>query len=175
MAKQRFRDVKQGKISHPVQTTKDDKTKKNTKINKNLKVEHATAGLRFKAFVTDSFLLVLPLIYIVFYLVFGTREEFAGHRMLGWLYILMPLIIIQVVFLYMSGQTPGMRAYNLMLMDSHTRQRPLLGVIIYRQMVSLLTTVVFGWITMFFRRDHRTLHDLLSRTTLVSVEPKEEK
>ena len=159
MAKQRFRDVKQGRVA-AAKSRKPD-----TEETKRLR---ATLGNRLKAAITDSFMLAMPLMYAVFYLVFGGREGFAAHKLLGWIYILIPLIIIQILFMSRSkeGQTPGMRAYNLALVDLKTRQKPVTGVIIYRQMLTLLSLVTFGWMTMFFRKDRRTLHELLSHTTL---------
>jgi len=162
MAKQRFRDIKQGRVT-PAESRKSDK--------QGNKRQRATLGNRLKAAITDSFMLVMPLMYIVFYLVFGGREGFASHKLLGWIYILIPLILIQIIFMSRSkeGQTPGMRAYNLALVDLKTGKKPATGVIIYRQMLTLLSLVTFGWMTMFFRKDRRTLHELLSHTTLDQI------
>jgi len=161
MAKQRFRDIKQGRA-----TSSSIAEKKST-----TRAKHAYLGNRIKAFITDSFMLVMPLMYIVFYLVFSDREGFAEHKLLGWIYILLPLVIMQILFLVLSiGQTPGMRAYNITLIDMKSGKKPAVGIIIYRQMLSLLSLFVFGWATMFFRKDSRTLHDLLSGTTLLQLD-----
>ena len=164
MAKQRFRDIKQGKIT-PLAS--NDKQKKEKRLR-------ARLGSRLKAAITDSFMLVMPLMYGVFYAVFGGREGFSQHMLLGWIYILIPLIIIQILFMSRSkeGQTPGMRAYNLALVDLKTGTKPETGVIIYRQMLTLFSLVTFGWLTMFFRKDRRTLHELLSGTTLEQLPEK---
>jgi len=159
MAKQRFRDLKQGRVTpNPSKQTPSPR----------IKHPQATLRNRLKAATTDGFMLVMPLMYIVFYLVFGGREGFEAHKLLGWIYILIPLVIIQVLFMSRSkeGQTPGMRAYHLGLRDLKTTQKPAAGVIVYRQMLTLLSLVTFGWMTMFFRKDRRTLHELLSSTTL---------
>jgi uncharacterized RDD family membrane protein YckC len=159
MAKQRFRDVKQGRVTHTAKKAQHRDTGKPLR---------ASLRNRLKAAITDSFMLVMPLMYIVFYAVFGGREGFASHMLLGWIYILLPLVIIQIIFMSRSkqGQTPGMRAYDLALVDIKTNQKPATGIIIYRQMLSLFSLVTFGWATMFFRKDRRTLHDLLAGTTL---------
>jgi len=83
MAKKRFRDVKQGKVSEKEQTKEPSLKPKR---------DYASKGNKFKAFLTDSFMLVMPIMYVVFYLVMGGREGFAEHKILGWLYILIPLI-----------------------------------------------------------------------------------
>jgi len=162
MAKQRFRDVKQGRTG-----TRQTSAKRAAFGG----IRHASLGRRLKAAITDGFMLVMPLMYIVFYLVFDGREGFAAHKLLGWVYILLPLVIIQTLFMHYSkqGQTPGMRAYLLSLVDVKSGEKPETGIILYRQMLSLLSLLIFGWLTMFFRKDHRTLHELLSGTTLMQL------
>ncbi|WP_295419942.1 RDD family protein [Sulfurovum sp.] len=157
MAKQRFRDVKQGKTTKP-----------ESKQNPDQKRAYASSGSKLKAFLTDAFMLVMPIMYIVFYLVMGGREGFAEHKLLGWLYILVPLVIVQTVFMFKTGQTPGYRAYSLTVIDENTGEKPSLFIILFRNLCALLSFFTFfGWILMFFRKDHKTLHDLLSRTAVV--------
>lgn len=159
MAKQRFREIKQGR--HP------RKEYRNTPPSN--KETYASAGVRIKAFLTDAFMLLMPIMYVVFYLVMDGREDFAEHRMLGWLYILLPLVIVQTLFMYLTGQTPGYRAYNITLVDIHTKEKPSLFVIIFRNLAAILSFfTLFGWVLMFFRKDHKTLHDLLSATAVVN-------
>ncbi len=158
MAKQRFRDVKQGKTIKP----NEDKEEIEGLVHSNIRD-------RLKAFITDSFMLVMPLMYIVFYLVFGGREGFDEHKFVGWLYILVPLIIIQIIFLLKSAQTPGMRAYNIILIDLKSEKKPSWNIIIYRQVLTILSLFTFGWMTLFFRKDHRALHELLSGTALIKT------
>ena len=161
MAKQRFRDVKQGKV-----TQERPKAKKETPQRHGR--EYATAGDKLKAFLTDSFMLLMPIMYAVFYLVMGGREGFAAHKALGWLYILVPLVLIQTAFMYKSGQTPGYRAYNIEVIDESTGERPSLFVILFRNLAAILSAAtLFGWMLMFFRKDRKNLHDLLSNTAVV--------
>ncbi len=158
MAKQRFRDVKQGKTKESLHQEKPKK--KHPPI-------YATAGSKIKAFLTDAFMLVMPIMYVVFYLVMDGREDFAANKLEGWLYILYPLIIIQTLFFYFTGQTPGYRAYDIMLIDEHTQKKPNLFIIIFRNLSAILSLFTFAWILMFFRKDSKTLHDLLSATAVV--------
>lgn len=158
MAKQRFRDIKQGNIKEPVLKEKPKKNQPNT---------YATAGSKIKAFLTDAFMLVMPIMYVVFYMVMDGREGFAENKMLGWLYILYPLIFIQTIFFYFKGQTPGYRAYDMMLIDENTKEKPTLFIIIFRNLSAVLSLFTFAWMLMFFRKDSKTLHDLLSATAVV--------
>ena len=156
MAKQRFRDTKKGKI-----TAVKVKQKAQSTFN------FAKRRDILKAFLTDSFMLLMPIMYIVFYLVFSGREGFAAHKLLGWLYILVPLAIVEILFLAKSGQTPGMKAYRMKLIFLPTSQKPPLSTIILRQILSKFTFLLFGWVVLFFRKDGRNLHDLIVGTALV--------
>ena len=159
MAKQRFRDVKQGKaIPEPVI--------KKTKPPAN---NYASVGLKIKAFLTDAFMLVMPIMYVVFYLVMDGREGFAEDMLMGWIYILIPLVAVQTIFMHLTGQTPGYRAYNITLIDENTKEKPSLFVILFRNLSAILSLfTLIGWALMFFRKDNKTLHDLLSATAVVN-------
>lgn len=159
MAKQRFRDIKQGKSKEPTPKSKPVPQQDN----------YAPVGLKIKAFLTDAFMLLMPIMYVVFYLVMDGREDFAAHRLAGWFYILIPLVIVQTIFMYKSGQTPGYRAYNITLIDENTKKKPSLFVILFRNLAAILSFFTFlGWALMFFRKDKKTLHDLLSATAVVN-------
>jgi len=167
VAKQRFRNVKQGKVAEQHREVKQ---------KAQLKRDYASSGQKIKAFLTDSFMLVMPIMYIVFYLVMGGREGFAEHKALGWLYILIPLVIVQTVFMLKTGQTPGYRAYDITLIDERTGEKPSLFIIVFRNLSAILSLFTFfGWIMMFFRKDHKTLHDLLSGTAVIMKKEKKEK
>jgi uncharacterized RDD family membrane protein YckC len=158
MAKRRFRDIKQGKEKKVI-------VEDTSPVNKR---DYASTGSKIKAFLTDAFMLVMPIMYIVFYLIMGGREGFEEHKALGWLYILIPLVIVQTIFMFKSGQTPGYRAYKLTLIDDATGERPSLFVTLFRNLCAILSLfTLFGWVMMFFRKDSKTLHDLLSRTAII--------
>ena len=161
MAKQRFRDVKQGNAKKTSSETETNKQKQ--------EYEHyASAGMKIKAFLTDSFMLVMPIMYVVFYLIMGGREGFSEHKAMGWIYILIPLVIVQTIFMFKTGQTPGYRAYKLTLIDDTTGLKPSLFIILFRNLSAVLSLFTFfGWIMMFFRKDNKTLHDLLSGTATI--------
>lgn len=156
MPKQRFRAVKQNRTP---QKNAPDNT-----------FNYATAGLKIKAFLTDAFMLLMPIMYIVFYVVMDGREDFAAHKMLGWASILIPLVLLQSAFMYVSGQTPGYRAYHITLIDEKTQSKPSFPVILFRNLAAILSFVtLIGWILMFWRKDSKTLHDLLSKTAVIQT------
>ena len=131
-------------------------------------LHYASSGVKIKAFLTDSFMILLPILYVVFYFIMDGRDDFASHKIEGWLYILGTLIVVQTIFLKKTGQTPGYRAYDLRLIDEKTKKTPSIGAIIFRNTSIILSILTFiGWIIMFFRKDSKTLHDFLSATAIV--------
>lgn len=159
MAKKRFRAVKQGKV----QVENPKVTHKSTNDN------YASVGMKIKAFLTDAFMLLMPIMYVVFYLLMDGREGFAEHKLLGWFYILLPLVIVQTIFMYKTGQTPGYRAYNITVIDEKTKEKPTLFILLFRNLAAILSLfTILGWALMFFRKDNKTLHDLLSATAVVN-------
>ena len=170
MAKQRFRDVKQGKVV--------DSGKKSKKSKKKIETDDVQIALlvaknkqKVKAALTDAFMLLMPIMYGVFYLVMDGREGFSSDKMMGWVYILIPLILIQTAFMYFgNGQTPGYRNYNIRVVDSKTLERPPLFALLFRNMLMVLGLVtIIGWLMIFFRKDRQGLHDMLSQTMVINV------
>jgi len=141
------------------------------KIPKNTKKElpnYATKLSKSKAFLLDNFMLLMPIMYIVFYLFMGSREEFRIHKLYGWLEIIVLLVTIQTFLFFKFDQTPGYKAYSLYLIDEKTKQKPSFGIILFRNICAMLSFFsIFGWIMMFFRKDYKTLHDLLSNTAVI--------
>ena len=155
LKKQRFRYIKKGKVSHKQEES-------------SLGYPYAKASTKIKAFLTDSFMLLMPIMYVVFYLVMDGREGLASQKLLGWIYIVTPLIIVQTLFMVKSSQTPGYRAYDLKIIDEATGERPSIATILFRNICAFISFFsLFGWLMMFFRRDRKTLHDLLSRTAII--------
>lgn len=163
MAKPRFRDIKQGKKS-PLPDQQNS-----SGSDKSFPYPYASASLKLRAFLTDTFMLLMPIMYFVTYIVMGSLQAFAQDRLSGWIYILIPLVIVQTLFMGISGQTPGYRAYRLTLINDYTGQKPSWGIILFRNLCAILSALTFaGWIMMFFRKDHKTLHDLLSGTAVIT-------
>ncbi len=158
MAKQRFRDTKQGRITK--NAAKKEKKEKN-------KIKYAGRMDYFKAVLIDSFMLLMPIMYFVFYVVFSGREDYGKHWQQGGLYILIALIAIESIFLIFKGQTPGMKAYNLKLISLYTLKKPMPQLIVARQVLAKIVLLAWGWLIIFFDYKGRNLHDIILHTALV--------
>ncbi len=155
MKKRRFRDIKKGKIDK-----KDDE----------VKIKFASIRDRLKAGITDSFMLLMPIMYIVFYLVMGSREAFAEDRLMGWIYIIIPFIIVQSLFLYFGdGQTPGYKSYDLKVIDINTNQRPTIYQILLRSILTLTSITILPILYMLIRKDKRAIYDVITNTGVIKI------
>ena len=124
---------------------------------------------RLKAFIVDSFMLLMPILYVVFYLVFGSRQGFSEHMLQGWFFVLLPYFIITTLFFARTGQTPGYKAYDIMLIDIRTQQKASLAILSFRFLVWLLSTVtLFLLFIPFIRKDRLGVYDVLSHSAPVS-------
>ncbi len=156
----RWRDVKQNRIP--------EKEEEKEEAQVILDLPFASRFDRFKAFTTDSFLVAMPIFYLVFYAVFGSREAFAENMGIGWLYILSPLAIIMTAFYVKAGQSPGMKAYEVEVVDNVTKQKPtILTAFLRFFFFNISFFSVVGILLTYFRKDQRCLHDLLSGTSII--------
>ena len=157
----RWRKVKQGKI--------DSLKKEKKETLKSVKsLQCAPITLRLKALLTDTFMITMPVLYIVIYLVMGDREGFKEHMGQGWLIILIVHMIITLAFWKLKAQTPGMKAYDLYLVEPQTDEKPGIVKLILRY-VMLQTSILsfFGIFLPFIMKDKKGLHDPISGTCIV--------
>ncbi len=153
----RWRDIKQGRVE------------KNKRTQEPIFIP-ASIPDRLKAFLIDTFMITMPIIYIVIYLVMGSREGFREHMGQGWLYIIIPHMIIVVGLWRFKGQTPGMRAYDIKIVTFHNPKKPitLLQAMLRYILMPISIVSIVGILLPFFRKDRQTLHDILSWSMLIA-------
>jgi len=125
---------------------------------------------RIKAFITDTFMLLMPLLYIVFYMVMGSREEFAENMLLGWIYTFVPHFLIIISFWFFKSQTPGYKAYDIKLVSKNLKKPSLFQLIVRYFAFALSTVLIAGLFFAIFRKDKKTLHDLISGTMPIQID-----
>ncbi len=151
----RWRDVKKGKLENS----------KESKSQEERNPCDAPLMARFKAFVTDSFMLMMPLMYIVFYFIMGSREAFAEDKFQGWLYIFIPHLVIVVSFWYFKAQTPGMKAYEIAIVNTQSCNKPFAFRFISRYIfMTLSIALILPLFIPYLNKRQRTLWDILSGT-----------
>lgn len=152
----KWRDVKQNRVNNPI------------KEEENSTSEFASIPSKLKAFLTDTFLITTPIFYIVIYFIMGSGEEFAQNRTMGWSIIFAVHSIIIFIFWLKNGQTPGLKAYELKLVDLKTKNRVSLLQVFIRYCATLFAVISIILLFLpFFRKDKRTFQDIFSNTIIV--------
>lgn len=156
----RWRDVKQGDIKEDITPT--DNTDDNS-------LKSAPVLSRIKAFIVDMFMIMMPIMYVTTYLIMDGKDDFQGSSDARWLTALAFGIII-IFFWFVKGQTPGYKAYSIKLIDNKTKKNVSFAKAVLRYLLFLLsaTTILLAFIP-FFRKDRKTLQDILSSSTVVEA------
>lgn len=154
----RWRDVKQN-------NSKVDLEQDN--IN-NDGLTSAPIGHRIKAFIVDMFMIMMPIMYVTTYLIMDGKDDFQGSEEARWITALTFGLIV-ILFWIIKGQTPGYKAYSIILLDNKTNKKVSLPKAILRYIIFLIsaTTILLGFLP-FFRKDKKTVQDLLTKTTVTS-------
>ncbi len=153
----RWRDVKQG-------NTKEE----STQVEDTDCLTSAPIGNRIKAFIVDMFMIMMPIMYVTTYLIMNGKDDFQGSEEARWLTALTYGLIV-VLFWIIKGQTPGYKAYSVTLVDNETKNKISLPKAILRYLIFIFsaTTVLLAFLP-FFRKDKKTIQDLLTKTTVIS-------
>lgn len=120
---------------------------------------------RFKAFVVDLFIILMPILYIMTYLILDGKDDFQQNQLAIFLCSLFFGVILSIFFAK-NGQSPGYRAYELYLVDDKTKKNPNFIKLLLRYIIFLFSCAfVFGIVLALIRKDKKNLHDLLTKTT----------
>ena len=153
----KWRDVKQNRVEKNI-----------PKKVLHLSLNFVSIAKRFKAFLTDTFLITTPILYIVIYLIMGSGQEFAENRSLGWGIIFTVHFIIIAIFWLKNGQTPGLKAYDLKLVDSKTESKVSVLQAIIRYSATLFSIIsIFFIFTPFVNKEKKTFQDIVSNTKII--------
>ncbi len=153
----RWRDVKQRRIPKK-------------RVIKEESFKYASLFSRLKAFITDMFLIMMPIAYSVTYLIMGSKEAFQASSLARWSLGIIYGIVV-VIFWVKTGQTPGYKAYDIKVIDKDTKKPPNLIQAILRYLLFLISaTSIVGVLIGYFRKDRQMFHDLFSKTVVISIE-----
>lgn len=130
------------------------------------KAKIASRFERAKAFLIDIFLLYVPVLYVC-YFVLGSKEAFLGNQAV--IFACSAFFgVVQALFLSTKAQSPGLKAYDLYLIDAKKGRKLSFLRVILRYIAFLISaSLLFGLLMSFLRKDGLALHDLLSQSCIV--------
>lgn len=122
---------------------------------------------RFKAFVIDMFIILMPILYIVTYLIMDGKDDFKGSQFA--IFVCNALFgVICALFFTFKAQTPGYKAQQIYLINLQTGKRLSFIHAILRYICFVLSGFsIVGLLLCFFRKDRLNLHDILTKSAPV--------
>ena len=127
---------------------------------------------RAKAFIVDMFMIMMPIMYITTYILMDGKNDFQSNEIARWA-TAFAFGFILCAFWKISGQSPGLKAYDLKLVDASTCNNISWTKSILRYLIFIFSAVtIFGLFLPFFRKDKKTFQDIVANTKIISVERK---
>lgn len=146
---------------------KQSKNKKLQNKKSKVKVHYAYTIERIKAFIIDMFMIYAPILYIITYVFLDGKDDFQASQFA-------PLVgvslygLIDALLTWKFAQTPGKKAYTMKIVDAKTFENISFLRAILRFVAFLFSaTIVFGLLLSFYRKDKKTLHDLIANTVVI--------
>lgn len=130
-------------------------------------LRHTKLPSRAKSFVIDMFMIYTPILYVMTYVVYGGASDFRGSNAAP-LFSVILFILIDALLNGTRFYTPGKKAYEQQVVDAVSGKR--LGFFRYLVRAVLFlgfASLLFGFVTPFFRKDRRGLHDILTHSAVV--------
>jgi len=145
------------------------KTKQKNKTKVDEKYIYARFTDRVKAFITDMFMIYMPIMYFITYIVLNGKDDLQDSQLAPMIAVGL-YAIIYALLLSNFGQTPGKKAYDLKVLDDKTGETINFFRALYRYVLFLLTmTTVLGAFLPLYRKDKKALHDLICHTIVAKV------
>ncbi|MBZ7933329.1 RDD family protein [Campylobacter sp. RM10543] len=133
---------------------------------KKTKARIASRFLRFKAFVIDIFLIYVPILYLSYFWL-GSKDAFL-HSSFTTVLCSFLFGLIQALFLQRTGQSPGLKAYDLYLVDFKSGKKISFLKIVLRYVIFFISFgLLVGIFFSFIRKDSLNLHDILTQSCIL--------
>lgn len=122
---------------------------------------------KIKAFIIDSFLIYVPILYIGGYVVMDGADQFRDSLFAPFFAVTIFGVIISL-FHSLKSQTPGYRAYNMKVVELKSKKSISFVRAFFRFYIMLFSMgFIIGMIIPFLRKDRRSLHDILTKTIVI--------
>ena len=158
------------------------KVKKRTKDKSINDIRYATFISRLLAFVTDLFMIGMP-VFLVSMIFFGYDQVNSAGGMdvimqtqkaqdnppspVASIFQLLLSASIYVFLWHKSGQTPGKKMARIKVVDAKTHTQASYLQLVIRFFAYFPSFLFFGYLLMFIQKDKKALHDILSSTVVI--------
>ena len=124
---------------------------------------------RIKAFITDMFMIYMPILYVITYVVMDGKDAFQSSELAPFVGVLI-YGVIDATLISKLGQTPGKKAYTIKVVDDKSYKNISFIRATLRFIVFLFSaTILIGLLFPFYRKDKKSLHDIICNTIEIEV------
>ncbi|EES88805.1 RDD family protein [Helicobacter canadensis] len=124
---------------------------------------YATFWERGKAQVIDTFMIYLPLLYFLTYVVIGSAKEFRESNWGPFVAVLIYGLIVALLMAF-KGQTLGKKAYDLWVKRENNQPITFFFALLRFFLFLVSGVTIIGILMPLWRKDRSALHDLLLKT-----------
>lgn len=121
---------------------------------------------KFKAFLTDIFMIYMPILYIATYLVLGSKEAFQQSQTTLFICFFLYAIILSIFFATKS-QTLGYMYSEIILLRDDNKKVGFFLALVRFLLFCLSMSLLFGFFVPFMRKDRKTFHDFICKTKVL--------
>jgi len=121
---------------------------------------------RLKSTIIDLFIIYMPLLYIITYIFMGNKEDFLSSNLAPF-FAVSGYALIYTILLGKNAQTPGKKAYEIMVVNKDNSKISYLKSFLRFYLFLFSCTSIVGILIIFFRKDKKTLHDLILQTKVI--------
>ena len=123
---------------------------------------------RFKAFITDIFMIYMPILYIMTYVVLGSKDAFRESEFAMFICFSLYCFILSILF-SLKSQTLGYMYFNLFLKSDNGEKIGFFLSLFRLILFCLSMSLLFGFLFPFFRKDNKTFHDYICKTKVIKI------
>ncbi|RAX52685.1 hypothetical protein CCY99_06850 [Helicobacter sp. 16-1353] len=142
-----------------------NKNKPNTQIKQNI-FQQILFIDKFKAFLTDIFMIYMPILYIATYFILGSKEAFQQSQITLFICFFLYAIILSILFATKS-QTLGYMYAEIILLKDDDRKVGFFLALFRFILFCFSMSLVFGFFVPFMRKDRKTFHDFICKTKVL--------
>ncbi len=165
----RWRKLKQNINSQNPKTSEKATREAPLQFNSKQRFYYATFLERAKAQVIDTFMIYVPILYFLTYVVIGSAQEFRNSSWGPFLGVLIYAFLVALLMAF-KGQTPGKKAYDLWVVRQNGKKVTFFFAFLrfFGFLISGLSLI--GILLPIWRRDKKAFHDILFHTIVARKE-----
>lgn len=143
---------------------------KNKKINKQEESSSIIKKMflieRIKAFITDVFMIYMPILYIATYGILGSKEAFQSNQPVILICFLFYAFITSLLF-SLKSQTLGYMYAEIKLIRDDGKKVGFFLALFRFFAFCFSMSLLFGFFIPFMNRNRRTFHDFVAKTSVI--------